>query len=123
MAVEQTPSPWAVFFSLTDENGVKQDMFWDYVEDGYFTWAYGVFLVWRNGPSPDERICGVDQYPPTQSGPQTPQEKLVDDCKRRFNETITERFFSSDEPHPIEPEVYEYLLSHLIWDTTTQRFI
>jgi hypothetical protein len=116
--INQLPSAWAVYVNLTDAQGVTQQLFWDYVYDEYFTWSKGVFLchfkddIWQ-------RIAGVDQYP---SSTANWQQKLVDDCVRLFNEALDMRWPNTGTQHPVDQATYEYLIAHLYYNTTTQRF-
>lgn len=121
--IDQAPSTHAVFFTLTDNDGNTQELFWDYVMDPFFTWQKGVFLVWKNADGINERIVGVDQYPANQSGGD-PVGKLIADCVRKFNAKITELFLTSDaDPHPVDDEIYRALVAGLVFDQDTQQFI
>ena len=121
--IDQAPSTHAVFFTLTDNDGNTQQLFWDYVVDPFFTWQKGVFLVWKNADGINERIVGVDQYPANQSGGD-PVGKLIADCVRKFNAKITELFLTSDaDPHPVDDEIYRALVAGLVFDQDTQQFI
>ena len=118
--LDQQPSPWAFHFTVTDTQGTTQNLFWDYVQDPFFAWDKGVFLVWTRDDGINERIVGVDQYPASQSAPFTPEEKLVRDCRERFNAKIADLF--KNEEHPVDDAIYEYLLANLIWNPSTQLF-
>lgn len=121
--IDQAPSTHAVFFTLVDNDGATQELFWDYLDgDNYFTWGKGVFLVWKNADGINQRIVGVDQYPSSQAGGD-PVGKLIMDCIRKFNAKITELFLTSDaDPHPVDDEVYRALVDGLVWNTQTQQF-
>lgn len=118
--VDQVPSDWAVGIEVTDKEGETQQCWWDYVIDPYFTWSKGVFLIWLNPETGNhDRIAGVDQYPANQSPDGDYMGKLVDDCVVRFNTVIANMFYDqSQEPHPVDPTTYQYLVTHLAWDGT-----
>ena len=120
--LDQAPSSHAMHFTLTDNDGEPQQLFWDYVVDPFFTWQKGVFLVWLNAEGINERISGVDQYPASQSGGD-PVGKLITDCIRKFNAKITELFLASGaDPHPVDDEVWQALVEGLVWNPETQQF-
>jgi len=116
--VNQEPSPWAVQITVIDSGGMHQVLWWDYVTDPYFAWSKGVFLIWLNPETGNhDRIAAVDQYPASQSPNADYQLKLLTDCIERFNREIDEMFYDqTGEPHPVDPDTYEYLKTHMMWD-------
>lgn len=117
--VNQLPSPWAFQFTVTDRNGVVQQLHWDLVQDEYFAWYQGVFLCWWS-EGIWKRIAGCDLYPTTY-----PERypMLVDDCVEAFNAQISLRFTGGGGGgHPVDQEAYNYLQTHLIWDPVAQVF-
>jgi hypothetical protein len=118
--VNQPPSPWAFQFTVTDKNGVVQQLHWDLVQDEYFTWYNGVFLCWYS-EGIWKRIAGCDLYPTTYPDRYS---MLVEDCVTDFNEQIALRFTGGGGGggHPVDQACYDYLTAHLIWDATAQVF-
>ncbi len=110
MPIDQNPSPHAVKVPVDG-----QEVWWDFVEDNYFAYGSGVFLIWKNPQGIHERIAGVDLYPQNRiPNGETPIDHLVRNCVDTFNQAIKNRFQTTDsDPHPVDDEIYRALLTRL----------
>lgn len=115
------PSAWSVVVE------VQETAFaWDYVKDAnFFAYGQGVFLYMQNPDGSWTRVAYAEQYPqghPSLGG-LSPRVKLVNDALEAFNGKLDAMFPDEGDEHPVNQEMYEYLLRSLIFDEATERFV